>query len=302
MRAQSPARSGAANRLKWQPQDEAFSTTLSLDNGGMTLENAKVALATLDPAKAFGGSAFGPLKFRVIVNGAAGDWQPLATLVRLPELQNLKCPAGAEDAVPPERSESLSGGFGRQRSAVCERRAGARWLSWVCAAGAATPERAALREAARRPIGRESGARSRRKSCRRRRARLLRTMERVPLITGRSRSCPGRGQRRGATPGGQWNFGAPASVYRQQQWAKAGNAGNGSCAWERARAAVAAFRDAAAAGRSEPNSSVPAAERKRAAAFSGHAVQRNGRARAAGIGLQSSSAAVIALRTAGAGG
>src|SRR5580693_233209 len=63
----------------------------------MTLENSKVALATLDPAKAFGGSAFGPLKFRVIVNGAAGDWQPLATLVRLPELQNLKCPAGAED-------------------------------------------------------------------------------------------------------------------------------------------------------------------------------------------------------------
>ena len=50
-------------------------------------------LATLDPAKAFGSSAFGPLKFRVVENGAEGDWQPLATLVRLPELHDLKCPA-----------------------------------------------------------------------------------------------------------------------------------------------------------------------------------------------------------------
>jgi hypothetical protein len=77
-------------------EDEAFSTTLSLDNGRMTLENSKVALATLDPAKAFGDSAFGPLKFRIVDSGAAGDWQPLATLVRLPELHDLKCPPGAD--------------------------------------------------------------------------------------------------------------------------------------------------------------------------------------------------------------
>jgi hypothetical protein len=62
----------------------------------MTLENTKVALATLDPAKAFGGSAFGPLKFRVVDNGTTGDWQSLATLVRLPELHDLKCPSGAD--------------------------------------------------------------------------------------------------------------------------------------------------------------------------------------------------------------
>jgi len=97
VRAESPRSFSRSEQIEIATEDEAFSTTLSLDNGGMTLENSKVALATLDPAKAFGGSAFGPLKFRVIVNGAAGDWQPLATLVRLPELQNLKCPAGAED-------------------------------------------------------------------------------------------------------------------------------------------------------------------------------------------------------------
>lgn len=93
VRAQSPARFSRNEKIEVATADEAFSTTLSLDNGGMTLENSTVALATLDPAKAFGSSAFGPLKFRVVENGAEGDWQPLATLVRLPELRDLKCPA-----------------------------------------------------------------------------------------------------------------------------------------------------------------------------------------------------------------
>jgi hypothetical protein len=97
IRAQSPRSFSRSEQIEVATEDEAFSTNLSLDNGGLTLENSKVALATLDPAKAFGGSAFGPLKFRVIANGASGDWQPLATLVRLPVLQTLKCPAGADE-------------------------------------------------------------------------------------------------------------------------------------------------------------------------------------------------------------
>jgi hypothetical protein len=93
VRAQSPAAFSRSEKIEVATEDESFSTTLSLDNGGMTLENSKVALATLDPSKAFGSSAFGPLKFRVVESGAEGDWQPLATLVRLPELHDLKCPA-----------------------------------------------------------------------------------------------------------------------------------------------------------------------------------------------------------------
>ncbi|MET0535049.1 MAG: hypothetical protein ABW171_12560, partial [Steroidobacter sp.] len=77
-------------------EDEAFTTTLSLANRGLTLADSKVAVATFDPAKAFGFSAFGPLKFRVVSKGVAGDWQPLVTLVRLPVLQALQCPAAAE--------------------------------------------------------------------------------------------------------------------------------------------------------------------------------------------------------------
>ncbi len=46
---------------------------------------------TLDTAKAFNGSAFGPLKFRILSDGAAGAWIPLATLVRLPEIHDLRC-------------------------------------------------------------------------------------------------------------------------------------------------------------------------------------------------------------------
>ncbi|HVT97667.1 MAG TPA: hypothetical protein VHE33_09180 [Acidobacteriaceae bacterium] len=94
VRAQSPASFGRSEKIEVATEDEAFSTTLSLDNGGMTLETSKVALATLDPDKAFGASAFGPLKFRVVEDSTAGDWQPLATLVRLPELHDLKCPPG----------------------------------------------------------------------------------------------------------------------------------------------------------------------------------------------------------------
>jgi hypothetical protein len=76
--------------------DESFSTVLSFSNGAMTLENAQVAVATLNPAKAFGSSAFGPLQFRVVAKGVAGDWQSLGNLVRLPVLKELVCPSTPE--------------------------------------------------------------------------------------------------------------------------------------------------------------------------------------------------------------
>jgi len=76
--------------------DGSSATVLNYINGGITLENAQVAVATLNPAKAFGTSAFGPLQFRVVAKGTAGDWQSLGTLVRLPVLKDLACPATPE--------------------------------------------------------------------------------------------------------------------------------------------------------------------------------------------------------------
>jgi hypothetical protein len=96
VRAQAPATFVRDEQIEVAMADESASTALSIANGGITLENSKVAVATLDPTKALGSSAFGPLLFRTLVNGVAGDWQPLATLVRLPTLQELKCPATAE--------------------------------------------------------------------------------------------------------------------------------------------------------------------------------------------------------------
>jgi len=96
VRARTPAVFARDEAIEIATSDESFTTTLSLTNGGLTLEDSKVAVATLDPAKAFGPSAFGPLKFRVVAAGVRGDWKPLATLVRLPALKAISCPATRE--------------------------------------------------------------------------------------------------------------------------------------------------------------------------------------------------------------
>jgi hypothetical protein len=96
VRAQWPAAFLREESIEVATGDETFSAALSFVNGGLTLENAQVAVATLTPAKAFGPSAFGPLRFRVVDKGIAGDWQPLGNLVRLPVLKELICPATPE--------------------------------------------------------------------------------------------------------------------------------------------------------------------------------------------------------------
>ncbi|HJS88896.1 MAG TPA: hypothetical protein VJ738_02905 [Steroidobacteraceae bacterium] len=96
LRAKSPAAFGRDEMIEIATADGAYSTTLSLANGGITLENRSVAIVNLDPATAFGPSAFGPLQFRVVAGGVAGAWQPLAMLVRLPKLHGLVCPATPE--------------------------------------------------------------------------------------------------------------------------------------------------------------------------------------------------------------
>lgn len=91
LKAQTPARFSREEKIEVATDDASYSTTLTLASG-LTLQDAHTVLATLNPAKAFGGSAFGPLQFRVVTgDGVRGDWQPLATLVRLPRFQSLQC-------------------------------------------------------------------------------------------------------------------------------------------------------------------------------------------------------------------
>ena len=111
-------------------EDGLASTTFSIDGGELTLQDARTAIATLDPAKQLGNSAFGALRFRPVLAGGAnpgvnpganagadpganpvvGDWQPLATLVRLPVLRSFQCPAADAAGHDPGRASGRAAG------------------------------------------------------------------------------------------------------------------------------------------------------------------------------------------------
>jgi hypothetical protein len=96
LRSQSAGGFTHDDKVEVATVDGSSTTTLSVSNGSIMLEDSRVAIANLDPSKAFGSSTFGPLQFRVVSGDASGDWHPLATLVRLPVLRELKCPATAD--------------------------------------------------------------------------------------------------------------------------------------------------------------------------------------------------------------
>jgi hypothetical protein len=98
IRAQTPANFLRDETVDVATADESMAVSLSVAGGTLALENSRVAVATLNPQKAFGASSYGPLKVRVNAKGAASDWQPLATLVRLPALKALECPATTDVA------------------------------------------------------------------------------------------------------------------------------------------------------------------------------------------------------------
>jgi hypothetical protein len=57
---------------------------------GLTLESAEVLVARLKGADIPPGT-FGPLRFRLVHGDTAGDWQPFATLARLPGIEDVAC-------------------------------------------------------------------------------------------------------------------------------------------------------------------------------------------------------------------
>jgi hypothetical protein len=73
--------------------DGSFRATLTMADGSLMLEDARTALAVVEPLARFGSSAFGPLRVRAIsAEGVAGEWLPLGTLVRVPGFKELHCP------------------------------------------------------------------------------------------------------------------------------------------------------------------------------------------------------------------
>ena len=93
LKSQTPASFTRGESIEIATADGLASVPFSVASGQLVLQDAKTAIATLNPGKSFGNSAFGPLRLRpVMEDGTAGDWVPLATLVRLPALQNYTCP------------------------------------------------------------------------------------------------------------------------------------------------------------------------------------------------------------------
>jgi hypothetical protein len=97
LKTQVPATFPRDEKIEVATQDESVNVILSIADGTLMLQDSQTVLASLDPLKSLGASAFGPLRFRPIAgNGEKGDWQPLVTLVRLPALKELRCPDVAD--------------------------------------------------------------------------------------------------------------------------------------------------------------------------------------------------------------
>jgi len=72
--------------------DGSVHTSLSIAANNLVLQDEHTAIATLDPLKAFGQSAFGKLQMRPVAgDGTPGDWTPLGTLVRTPRITAIHC-------------------------------------------------------------------------------------------------------------------------------------------------------------------------------------------------------------------
>jgi len=86
-----------SEQIEIAASDDSFHARLSTTDGTLVLQDAETAVATVDPKKTFGDSAFGPMRIRAVsADGTTGDWQPLGTLVRLPVLKEVSCPPGAQ--------------------------------------------------------------------------------------------------------------------------------------------------------------------------------------------------------------
>ena len=106
-------------QIEIETMDGTLRTVLTLaPSGGLLLQDPHTVVATLDPLRSFGPSAFGALRLRALypvknprkdadnnaqtpnqtaanddASSPASDWLPLVTLVRLPIFTQIQCPA-----------------------------------------------------------------------------------------------------------------------------------------------------------------------------------------------------------------
>jgi hypothetical protein len=98
LRSDVPAVFAPAEKIEVASVDGFYHSELTLENGGLIRQNQHTLMATLELTRRSGASAFGAMRFRpVSPEGYAGDWLPLVTLVRLPEITDVRCPAAREE-------------------------------------------------------------------------------------------------------------------------------------------------------------------------------------------------------------
>ncbi|ONF95533.1 hypothetical protein [Sphingomonas jeddahensis] len=90
LRAEGPTRFTPGDRVEIEATATRIVARLPVQ-----LQDAHIAIASLDPVAALGEAAHGPLRFRLIQGEAASDWQPLTTLVRVPRLTGVTCTQAA---------------------------------------------------------------------------------------------------------------------------------------------------------------------------------------------------------------
>jgi len=96
IKSEMPAAFARDEKVEISTVDYSFHMLLSIDNGSLILQDQQTVVGRFDPAKSFGSSAFGQLRFRPVNGrGVNGDWEPLAILVRVPSLTELDCPDDA---------------------------------------------------------------------------------------------------------------------------------------------------------------------------------------------------------------
>lgn len=104
LKTEVPTAFPRTEKIEVAAADDSFHAMLSLADRNLTLQDSETVLATLDPLKDFGPSAFGPIRFRpVSATGVAGEWASLANLVRIPSLKEVRCPDN------PDKPCALSG-------------------------------------------------------------------------------------------------------------------------------------------------------------------------------------------------
>lgn len=94
LKAEVPSTFPRNQQIEVETEDASFRVVLRLNDGTLILEDTQNVIAEFHP-HSFGGSAFGPLRFRAVQGELKGDWKPLATLVRVPSLTAIRCPAGS---------------------------------------------------------------------------------------------------------------------------------------------------------------------------------------------------------------